>query len=98
MQRVEIAVKTRSGYRASEMMADLRNAAELLFFPMRSVGYWDLSSSDHGCPQAQLGHTCPHLLPPEAPGFVDYLVTVERDLDGVLDIFFPHARVHIYLS
>ena len=80
------------------MMADLRNISEILFHPMHMVGYWDIPSRDHLCPQAKLGATCPHTLLDGDPKRVDYLTTVERDLDGVLDIHFPHAEVHIFLS
>ena len=98
MDTVEIAVRTDSGCRSTEMVADLRNAVEALYFPMKSVGYWDVRAGDHRCPQAQLGSQCPHLLPSDDPKFVDYKVTVERDLDGALEIYFPHAQVHIYMA
>ena len=98
MDTVKIAVTTRSSFRATEIVADLRNAIEALYFPMKSVGYWDVRAKDHRCPQAQLRAQCPHVLPSDDSRFVDYEVTVERDLDGVLDIYLPHAQVHIYLA
>ena len=98
MESVEIAVATTSGYRATEVVADLRNAVESIYFPMKSVGYWDVRASDHRCPQDMLRAQCPHVLPADDPRFVDYELTVQRDLSGVLDVYFPHARVHIYLG
>ena len=98
MEKVEIAINTNSGYRATEMVADLRNAVETLFFPMKVVGYWDIPASDHRCPQAQLDAPCPHVVPRDDPKFLDYTVTVERDLDGTLDVYFPHAQVHVYIG
>lgn len=98
VEAIEIAITTPSGYRSSEMVADLRNAAEVLYFPMRAVGYWDVRSRDHRCPQASLGKPCPHLLARDDPRFVDYMATVERDLDAVIDVYFPHAQVHVYMA
>ncbi len=98
IETVELAVAAVATYRATEIVADLRNAAETLFFPMRSVGYWDVRSGDHLCPQTRLGGQCPHMLPPNDHRRVDYLTTVERELEGVLDVHFPHAQVHVFLS
>ena len=41
MDRVIIRIETDDGTRASETIADLRNAAEVLYFPMTLVGFWD---------------------------------------------------------
>ncbi len=98
MDAAEVAITTRSGYRPTEMVSDLRNAAETLYFPMKAVGYWDVRTSDHRCPQAQLRSQCPHLLPADDPKRIDYAVTVERDLDAVLDVYFPHSQVHVYMA
>ncbi|MEE9284763.1 MAG: hypothetical protein V3V35_03435 [Dehalococcoidia bacterium] len=98
METIEIAIPRSASYRATEMVSDLRNAIETLFFPMRVVGYWDVPSGDHLCPQAQRGNRCPHALPPHDPQREDYLATVERDLDGVLEVVYSHARVRLYLT
>ena len=97
MDRVEIDIVTASAYRATEIVADLRNAAEVLYHPMKSVGYWDVRSSDHRCPQAALGSQCPHVLPRDNPKFIAYEQTIS-DLEGFLDIYFPHGQVHIYIG
>ena len=98
METIEIAFDGVQVYRPTEITADLRNISEILFHPMRMVGYWDVPSQDHLCPQAKLGAPCPHARRDDDPERVDYLTTVERDLDGVLDVYFPHAEVHIFLS
>ncbi len=98
MEKIEVAIPRSLSYRATEMVADLRNAAETLFFPMHVVGYWDAPSGDHLCPQAQRRARCPHALASDDPGHEDYLATVERDLEGVLEVSFPHASVRLYLS
>ena len=98
METVEVAFSGDKGYRATEVVADLRNASETLFYPMKMVGYWDGASRDHLCPQSRLSLPCPHVLPPDDPGFSDYVIAVERDVDAVLDVYFPHADVHLYLS
>ena len=98
MDAIKFSLSTTSGYRATESPADLRRASETLFHPMKMVGYWVGPSQDHLCPPGKLGLTCPHVLAPDDAKFVDYVAYVERELDGVLDVYFPHASVHIYLS
>ena len=98
MDRVEIRIAGLSDYRATEMVADLRNAVESIYFPLKAVAYWDVRSKDHRCPQSLLGKPCPHVLLPDDPKYVEYEETVERDLDGVVDVYFPHGQVHIYVG
>ena len=45
-----------------------------------------------------LGKSCPHVLPPGDPKHMAYEETVERDLDGAVDVYFPHAQLHIYVG
>ena len=98
MDRIEINIVTNSGYRPTEVVADLRNAVESIYFPMKAVAYWDVRSQDHRCPQALLGKGCPHVLPPDDSRYVPYEKTVEWDLDGVVDVYFPHGQVHVYVG
>ncbi len=98
METIELRLDGSRTYRPTEIVADLRNVVEALFHPMRMVGYWDTRSSDHLCLQDKLGQPCPHVLPKDDPRHVDYQRTVERDLDAVLHVDFPHAQVHFYLS
>ncbi len=96
MIRVTIEIHTESGFRASEIVADLRNVAEILFLPMRCIGFWDVPTGGHICPQLQRREECPHKDIPEA--FEEYRNTVENELRGTLEVVFPHAEVYIYLS
>lgn len=98
MERVEITIAGAPDYRATEMVADLRNAVESMYFPMKAVAYWDVRSRDHRCPQSLLGKPCPHVLSMDDPRYVPYERTVERDLDGAVDVYFPHGQVHIYIG
>ena len=49
-------------------MADLRNVAETLFFPMRFVAFWDTQADGaHLCRQEERGQECLHKLPSDDP-------------------------------
>ena len=98
MDRVTINIETDGGTRASETIADLRNAAETLYFPMTLVGFWDYQADMHLCPQEERQQTCPHNLPENDPQRVEYESTLQRERRASVAIMFPHARVTIYLS
>lgn len=98
MEQVVVQFSGAGSYQPTQIPADLRNAVETLFSPMKMAGYWDEPTSDHLCPQSRLRRPCPHTLPPGDAGHVPYLTTLERDLDAVLDVYFPHARLHVYLT
>ena len=97
MEKVVINIKSDGASRASEILADLRVAAETLYFPMKLVGFWDGSDDMHLCPQEERREPCPHNLPPVDPGYTDYAVTIQRERGGSLEVAFPHAGVAIYL-
>lgn len=98
MDRVTINIETDGGTRASETIADLRNAAETLYFPMTLVGFWDYQADMHLCPQEERRQACPHNLPENDPQRVEYESTLQRERRASVAIMFPHARVTIYLS
>ena len=98
MDRVTINIETDGGTRASETIADLRNAAETLYFPMTLVGFWDYQADMHLCPQEERQQACPHNLPENDPQRVEYESTLQRERRASVAIMFPHARVTIYLS
>jgi len=98
IKTVVLHIETDGDYRASEIVADLRNTAEILFFPLRVVGYWDGPTGDHLCPPASIRNECPHVLPEESSNYIPYLKMIEEDLDGVLHVEFPHAEVSVYLA
>ncbi len=98
MERVVVSIETDGPFRATEAMADLRNVAETLFFPMRFVSFWDEQADGaHLCRQEQRGEACPHRLPPDDPGYEDYSTAAERDMRATLEVSFKPAEVKIYL-
>ena len=64
MDRVTINIDCDGSARASEIIADLRNVAETLFFPMKLAGFWDAQADIHLCPDEERGEACFHRLPP----------------------------------
>ena len=98
MERIVVSIDTEGPFRATEAMADLRNVAETLFFPMRFVAFWDTQADGaHLCRQEELGRVCPHRLPLEDPQYEEYSATAERDMRATLEVSFQHAGVVIYL-
>ena len=98
MERVVVEITTGGEYRATETVADLRNAAETLYFPMRLVGFWDRRADMHLCPQEERMQPCQHRLPEGEFADVDYRLQLQRDRGGSLEVFFPHAEVTVYLG
>ncbi len=98
LARVIVDIHTDSDFRATEIVADLRNTAEILFFPMKCVGFWDVPTGGHICPRIQRGHECPHQNRPAPETLDGYRDTVENELRGVLEVAFPHADVYVYLG
>ena len=98
MEHVVVEIATDGAYRASETIADLRNAAETLYFPMRLVGFWDRRADLHLCPQEERRQPCPHRLPEDDPAHVDYALQLQRDRGGSLEVYFPHAEIAVYLG
>ena len=98
MERVTVTIKAQGGTRASEIIADLRAAAETLYYPMTLVGFWDYRAKMHLCPQEERREACPHDLPEEDPDRVDYRMTMQRERQGHLEVFFPHAGIAVFLS
>jgi hypothetical protein len=98
IKTVVLHIETDGDYRASEIVADLRNTAEILFFPLKVVGYWDSPTGDHLCPPASIGNECPHAQPHDSPKYTPYLKMIEEELNGVLHVEFPHAKVSVYLA
>ena len=98
MENVTINIQSDGDLRASETIADLRNAAEVLFFPMKLVGFWDYQADMHLCPQEERRQKCPHTLPKDDPQHVDYAVSLQRQRGANLAVTYPHAQVVLYLS
>ena len=98
MTKVTVDIHADGDFRATEIVADLRNTAEILYFPMRCVGFWDGPTGGHICPQLQRNKECPHREWSTAAALEEYRRTVENQLRGVLEVVFPHADVRIFLG
>ena len=99
MDHAEINIQAEHGFRATEVIADLRNVAEVLFNPLKLVGFWDNQANGmHLCPQEQIGKECPHKLPLVDSNHVEYSVTADIDMRAILEVSFPHADLKIYLK
>ena len=98
MNTATINIVTESGMRASEIIADLRNASEILYYPMRLVGFRDYKLDLHLCPQEQRREECPHGLAESDPRYVDYEAFLERSMHAKIRLDFPHADISIYLG
>ena len=97
MWSVQVTIQEHEVFRPSEIIADLRTAAEALYFPLRMVGFWDSHADMHLCPQEQRREVCPHRLPEDDDGYVEYEETVSRQMGATLRVEFPHAKVNLYL-
>ena len=98
MEQVQVNVTPRAVFRATEVIADLRNVAETLFNPLKLVGFWDNQAGGiHLCPQEQTGGECPHNLPEDDPRYQDYTVTAGNHMRAKLEVYFPHAALLVYL-
>ena len=98
MEFVTVQKQTPGGFRATEIMADLRQVAQTLYHPLRPITFWDIDAENaHLCPQQNQGQQCPHVSPATDPNHVEYVHTVEHQMNGILEVYFPHAQVYIYL-
>jgi len=98
MEIVKVIIEPNIPYRATETMADLRNVAESLYYPMKTAGFWDSRPDLHLCPEEERRQECPHRL---ANGDFDasaYSRSLERNRNVILQLEFPHAQITIYLS
>ena len=98
MNTVTINIVTDSGMHATEIIADLRNVAETLYYPMKLVGFRDHRLDLHLCPQEERREACTHRLPDSDPMYVDYETHLQRSRGANLRLDFPHADISIYLG
>tara|TARA_Y100000588_G_scaffold6255_1_gene7542 strand:- start:11472 stop:11792 length:321 start_codon:yes stop_codon:yes gene_type:complete len=96
MNKVTVNITSENGYRASETIADLRNAAETLYFPMKLAGFWDSRDGIHLCPEEERHKACSHL-GEESKALAEYANLLQRDRQANLEVFFTHAGVRIFL-
>ena len=83
-------------YRGTEIIGDLRVIAETLYYPFKFVAFWDGQTGNHLCPQSQASKPCGHS--PDDAGRAAYAVTVEDEMAGEMEVFFPHADLSIFLG
>ena len=99
MHNIQINIESDGGFRATEVIADLRNVVETLFNPLKLVGFWDDQADGmHLCPQEQLGRECLHKLPSNDPRHVDYVTTAEDYMRAVLEVSFSHSSLLVYMK
>ena len=97
MWSVQVNIEEHKVFRPSEIIADLRTAAEALYYPFKMVGFWDSHADMHLCPQEQRREECPHRLPVGNAGHVEYDETAAREMGATLRVEFPHAKVSLYM-
>lgn len=95
---VTVNIEPNTPYRASEALADLRNAAESMYFPMTMAGFWDSRVDMHLCPDEQLRKDCTHRLPSGQLDTIAYSRSLERERQAMIQLEFPHAEIIIYLK
>ena len=85
-------------FRPTEILSDLRIAAETLYSPMKMVGFWDKVQGMHLCPQMEKHKPCLH--DPDNPGekFLPYVETLARERQATLALLFKHSGITLYLS
>lgn len=98
MDKATVRIETASDARASEILADLRMAAETLYFPLRQVGFWDYGADIHLCPQEERREPCPHKQAENGDRRGAYADTLRRERRARLEVEFPHAGVSVYLA
>ena len=99
MWKISVNIGEHAVFSATHILADLRTVSEVLFHPLKQVGFWDNGPNGaHLCPHQNRGLQCPHKLAYEDPDYSEYSVTLERELNAVLEVHFPHAQVYIYLK
>jgi|TARA_B110000263_G_C15217036_1_gene468034 hypothetical protein len=85
-------------FRPTEILSDLRIAAETLYSPMKMVGFWDSVQEMHLCPQVERRQPCLHN--PDDPGekFLPYVETLAKERQATLALLFKHSGITVYLS
>lgn len=97
MNTVNITIEPNAPYRATEIVADLRNVAESLYFPMKLVGFRDTRADIHLCPQEERRESCPHRTTDGSLDLASYSRSLERERQAILEVAFAHADVSVYL-
>ena len=98
MDRATIRFEVEGAARASEIIADLRTASETLYFPMKggrllgpSEGPAPLSARGNG------GRSVRTSSRRGQPGHEDYVLSLQRERQANLEVYFEHADLSMYL-
>ncbi|MDP6102279.1 MAG: hypothetical protein QF579_03095 [Dehalococcoidia bacterium] len=99
MHRVRINIEAENSLRATKVIADLCNVAEIVFNPLKLVEFWNQQADGvHLYPQVQLGRECLPKPPPSDPWHVGYVTTADRDMRAVLEVNSSRADSYLYLK
>ena len=94
---VEVNISTKSSFRPTEIVADLRNVAETLYHPLKLAGFWDERTSEHLCIDENKGVLCSHRTK-EGTFSIALYIQDDRPLSKhTMIVKFPHARIWIFL-
>lgn len=97
MNKVVVKILGNQDFRSSEIVADLRNVSEILYYPLKCVAFWDVETYGHVCPHLLSKDNCPHKLDTPSASLRAYRRTAETNLRSIVEIHFIHAGVYIYL-
>jgi len=91
MKIIKVIIETDSDFRATEIPADLKIAAETLFYPLKSIGIYDKRTGEHPCRK----QPCNHMNNENS----DELIRndLEKDFGATCEIYFITALVHVFL-
>ena len=96
LEIINVSVEGSGIYRGTEIVADLRNVAETLFHPFRSIGFWDKKSGEHLCAELLKREECIHEA--NSKGLDKYRKFLEEKNNAILEISFTHAEMSIFLA
>ena len=94
---VEVHILTKSLFRPTEIVADLRNVAETLYHPLKLAGFWDERTSAHLCIDENKGGICRHRTGEGAFSIELYLQDDRPLARHTMIVKFPHAGIWIFL-
>jgi hypothetical protein len=96
LERITVSIENSHTYRGTEIVADLRNISETFFHPFQSVGFWEEKSGEHLCRSLLKGESCTH--DSTSNGLNEYRKFLEDRHNAILEIYFPHAGMEIFLA
>ena len=98
MEEVTLDIKASKLLEPTEIISDLRIAAETFYGPMKMVGFWDYQKDMYLCPQMERRQACPHSQQENDPNFVSYISALERERHCNFAVSLSHVEITLYLS